>query len=107
MVTFSHRQGDRGTLCKFTKPCHFFSPAGRSSRFTQVYKTMSLFLTDRAIGGIYTTLQKMVTFSHRQGDRGWLFFNSSVFSLNSSFTTPRGFYVHLGQFCAGFEANKC
>ncbi|MEG4302113.1 hypothetical protein QUB16_05280 [Microcoleus sp. D3_18a_C4] len=33
MVTFSHRQGDRGNLYKFTKDGYFFSPAGRSKRF--------------------------------------------------------------------------
>ncbi|NJM59327.1 MAG: hypothetical protein HC849_02565 [Oscillatoriales cyanobacterium RU_3_3] len=54
MVTFSHRQGDRVDLRKFTKDGYFFSPAGRSKEFTQVYKSWLLFLTDRAIGVIYS-----------------------------------------------------
>jgi hypothetical protein len=32
-VTFSHRQGDRVDLRKFTKDGYFFSPTGQSKRF--------------------------------------------------------------------------
>ena len=50
------------------------SPNSTIDPFTDLYKKRSLFLTGRAIAEIYASLQKIVNFSHRHGDRGGVFF---------------------------------